>query len=92
MSNYELYVDKLTSMIDLTDIEDAVKALKDDSNTVDAYADRLLVAATFQMILQRLQTDKKCPKCGKILYLSDIEDYDYLCTSCQENFYEVEVE
>lgn len=38
-----------------------------------------------------IATDKKCPKCGDILYTSDIPNYDYLCIPCDENFYECEV-
>lgn len=29
---------------------------------------------------------KKCPKCGKQLYLSDLPQYDYVCPWCDENF------
>lgn len=36
-------------------------------------------------------TDKSCPKCGETLFCSDIAEYDYVCTECDENFYECEV-
>lgn len=33
-----------------------------------------------------------CPKCGHILCDSDLPEYTYLCTYCDENFYEFEAE
>ena len=36
-------------------------------------------------------TNAKCPKCGSLLYVSDLEDYDYVCTCCDENYYECEI-
>lgn len=32
-----------------------------------------------------------CPKCKCDLVKSDLEDYDYLCNNCDENFYNCEV-
>ena len=37
-------------------------------------------------------TKPKCPRCDKQLFCSDIEEYDYVCANCDENFYECEVE
>ena len=91
MSNYELYLDKLTSMIDISDLEYVVKALKDQSDPIEADISRMAATKTLEEILRRMQTDKKCPRCGKTLCLSDLPEYDYLCTDCQENFFEVEV-
>ena len=34
---------------------------------------------------------KKCFRCGSELLESDLQDYDYLCPNCDENFYEFEV-
>lgn len=42
-------------------------------------------------IVKELKTDKKCPRCGEVLYYSDLPDYDYVCIECEENFYEFEV-
>lgn len=92
MSNYEKFVDVMTSVVDIADFEDVVKALEDESDTVTAKVNRMLMAKVFREYLKRLSTDKKCPKCGKTLYLSDIEDYSYMCTECQENYYDIEVE
>ncbi len=36
-------------------------------------------------------TDAVCPHCGRLLFYSDIEGYEYMCTECDENFYECEV-
>lgn len=37
-------------------------------------------------IINDLITDKKCPKCGKPLFKSDLPQYDYICVECDENF------
>lgn len=37
-------------------------------------------------------TKAKCPHCGRDLYCSDVEGYEYVCAYCDENFYECEVE
>jgi hypothetical protein len=29
----------------------------------------------------------KCPKCNGNLKVSDLDDYDFFCLSCDENFY-----
>ena len=36
-------------------------------------------------------TSAICPKCGKQLYISDIEGYNFVCKECDENFYTIEV-
>lgn len=36
-------------------------------------------------------TNVRCPKCGKQLVTSDLEDYSFLCKDCDENFYSMEV-
>lgn len=90
MNKYKKFIDVMTSVVDITDFEGVVKALEDESDTVEARVNRMLMAKVFREYLKRLSTDKKCPKCGKPLYLSDIEGYDYVCTACQENFYDIE--
>lgn len=40
----------------------------------------------FQNYISRFLTDKKCPKCQKTLFLSDLPQYDYVCGKCDENF------
>lgn len=42
-------------------------------------------------IVEEITTNKKCPRCGEILYCSDLPEYDYVCVECDENFYECEV-
>lgn len=36
-------------------------------------------------------TDKKCKKCGRDVYVSDLCSYPYVCLECDENFYGIEV-
>lgn len=92
MNNYEKFVDVMTSVVDIADFEEVVKTLEDENDTVATKVNRMLMAKVFREYLKRLSTDKKCPKCGKTLYLSDLEDYDYLCTDCQENWMECELD
>lgn len=42
-------------------------------------------------IVNAIKTEKKCPRCGEILYCSDLPEYDYVCAERDENFYEFEV-
>ena len=39
----------------------------------------------------RCLTEEKCPHCGRALFYSDVDNYDYLCTECNERFNESEV-
>ena len=36
-------------------------------------------------------TSAVCPKCGKLLYTSDVEGYGFVCKECDENFYTMEL-
>ena len=36
-------------------------------------------------------TTKYCPYCERMLLITDLPQYDYVCLSCDENFYECEV-
>lgn len=36
-------------------------------------------------------TNERCPKCGNILYTTDIYGYDFTCHECYENFYKFEL-
>lgn len=42
-------------------------------------------------IIKELLTEKTCPHCKTFLFKSDTPQYDYVCTECDENFYECEV-
>jgi hypothetical protein len=42
-------------------------------------------------IIGKLKTEKTCPRCKNPLYCSDVQEYDYVCAECDENFYECEV-
>ena len=43
-------------------------------------------------LIDMLITEKRCPHCGRPLLLSDLEQYDYVCSECDENFFECEVD
>lgn len=78
--NYRKFKEALANTISVQALEEYVCGDPDDlmrENTVD--------------VIEKITTDKKCPKCGKTLYLSDLPQYDYVCAECDENFYESEV-
>lgn len=42
--------------------------------------------------IKDLETNVKCPRCGSKLFKSDLPQYEYVCSDCDENFYECEVD
>ena len=42
-------------------------------------------------LLKEIETDAICPRCGSKLFCSDLSDYDFVCISCDENFFGIEV-
>lgn len=60
------------------------------NNLFDEQPEPERVAELFHELIQT-RTQKKCPKCGKYLYNSDIKSYEYVCYNCEENFYGIEV-
>ncbi len=43
-------------------------------------------AELFRNYINRFLTEKKCPRCKTLLFLSDLPQYDYVCSECDENF------
>ena len=41
--------------------------------------------------IEKIITNKHCPKCGELLLKSDLPQYNYVCPLCDENFYNCEV-
>lgn len=41
--------------------------------------------------MRKYITNFTCPKCGRKLFTSDLEEYAFVCTDCDENFYRMEV-
>lgn len=79
----EMSVYELMNMVIIS--EYAADVLKHDKRFEEAeeLADAIGPVKT---VLEKCKTDKKCPKCGKELYLSDLPQYDFLCFQCDENF------
>lgn len=93
-SNYEKYQEAKCDL-GLQDIVNAfdymqvlIKYLPEDSRLHEYYNE---VIEPLKKFVIACSTDKICPKCGRTLYCSDVEDYAYVCTYCDENFYECEV-
>jgi hypothetical protein len=93
-NNYEKFQEAKCDL-GLTDIVNAfgyiqvlIKYLPEDSRLHEYYDE---VIEPLKKFVKDCSTDKQCPKCGRNLYLSDVEGYEYVCTYCDENFYECEV-
>ena len=37
-------------------------------------------------IINKLRSERECPHCGGLLFLSDLPQYDFVCPLCDENF------
>lgn len=96
-ANYKKYQKVINEFTGMTFFANAANILKEveDSGYLPEHSELLegvnCVRLDIEDVLNAAITDKKCPRCGKALYLSDLEDYDYTCVSCDENFYDVEV-
>lgn len=87
---------KILSNVDVTTVAKACSAISTliSNMNIGADYDMLLSeinekVADILNIGRALKTygkKKKCPKCGKQLYLSDLPQYDYVCPWCDENF------
>ena len=94
-NNYEAYQEAkcdlgLADIVNAFDyIQTLMKYVPQDSKLREYYDE---VIEPLEGFVVACSTDKECPKCGRNLYLSDLEDYEYVCTCCDENFYECEVE
>ena len=78
--NYIKFKEALVNTISAEALEDYILGNPDDLMMMNATD-----------VIDKITTNKKCPKCRRILYLSDLPQYDYVCTNCDENFYECEV-
>lgn len=93
-NNYEVYQEAKCDLglVDIVDALDYIKTISVyipyESKLKDYYEDVIRPLESFS---KACSTNKVCPKCGRNLYVSDIEDYEYVCTYCNENFYEIEI-
>lgn len=44
------------------------------------------VLKPFVDYIEKTETERVCPRCGNPLFKSDLPQYDYICTACDENF------
>ena len=93
-NNYEVYQEAKCDLglVDIVDALDYIKTIAvyipSESKLKDYYED---VIRPLEIFAKACSTDKVCPKCGRNLYVSDLEDYEYVCAYCNENFYETEI-
>ena len=92
-------IERLATIVEVEETENYIKFKEALVNTISAEAleDYVLgnpddlMRMNAEDVIKKIITNKKCPKCGGTLYLSDLPQYDYVCTHCDENFYECEV-
>lgn len=70
--NYKLFMDKLRSVIDLSDIEDAIEVLRDDSNSLKTKLQKVIIARTFENNLNKFKTNQRCPNCDENFYECEV--------------------
>lgn len=93
-NNYEIFQEakcdlSVTDIVNAFDyIQTLIKYVPKDSELHDYYLEVISPLAKFA---SDCMTDKECPRCGRALFCSDVEEYEYVCTYCDENFYECEV-
>lgn len=61
---------------------------RNGATTAKEFREDLKPLSTF---VNRITTDKHCPKCGELLLKSNLPQYNYVCPLCEENFYDCEV-
>lgn len=93
-NNYEVYQEAKCDLglVDIVNAFDYIQTLiryVPQDNKLREYYDE--VTKPLKKFAVDCLTDSVCPKCGRRLYVSDLEDYEYVCTYCDENFYECEV-
>lgn len=95
LNNYEKFQKAKCdlSMTDIVNAFDFIQALigfvPEGDELRKAYE---YVIEPLNKIVSECSTEARCPHCGRPMFYSDLENYDYVCTECDENFYDCEVE
>lgn len=80
------------SVCDLVKVSDYMNTLTGFVNEENEVLDDFYnVLNPIDDMIDKLRVNKHCPHCGCFLYKSDVDQYDYVCVDCDENFYECEV-
>ena len=93
-SNYERYEEAKCDLglMDVVNAFDYIQSLMKFVPKNDALReDYEYVIEPLSKFVSECLTKAKCPHCGRLLFYSDVEGYDYVCAECDENFYECEV-
>lgn len=93
-NNYEQFQEAkcdlgMTDIVNAYDYIQAVMKFVPKNDTLRE--DYESVIKPLERIVSQCLTDAVCPRCGRLLFYSDVSGYDYVCTECDENFYECEV-
>ena len=86
MKKYQLELRDIVNAYDY--IQALMYQIPEDSKLRDSYKE---VIEPLDKFVSMQITNKECPRCGRLLYHSDLIDYSYVCIHCDENFYNMEV-
>ena len=78
-TNYKNYKNALS---DIT-VQDIVNLSKILENISEGNNEMIL---SFKNLIKVIKTEEKCPKCGALLFKSDIPQYNYTCSKCNNYF------
>lgn len=75
------------SIVDIVRISDYVNELSTFIPSDNEILDYLgWIVEPFVKIMDKLRTEKECPRCGCYLFKSDLPQYEYVCAECDQNF------
>ena len=63
-----------------------VSAIVEVRNSLDKVKNKNQIEILDDMLNPFKAVGQKCPKCGELLFVSDLPQYEFVCYNCQENF------
>ena len=87
--NYAEHQEEISklSVVDLIRVVDYVKLLSSFVNENNEVLDDLDdIVEPLEKVIRKLSTETLCPRCQETLYKSDVCQYDFVCSECDENF------
>ena len=79
----------ITHIIDIVDYINQLSEFIPQNYDILDYRDEII--KPFMDVINECKAEKKCPHCGSNVFKSDLPQYDYVCSECNENLYRGEV-